>query len=146
MLPSRVLEAQTFQERPVHMLLGGISEGKTDSASTLLPSRIHYKGREFPRFPTRYLPHGRSRRKYYATPSLLCSSSATNDPAWWEPEDKHCFSPLKLLISVNMLLISENPAFARATLSKTNPIRSSKLKIESDLAASVETLAIISGV
>lgn len=57
----------------------------------------------------------------------------------------HSFSPLKPSINVNMLLVSENPAFAKATLSRTRPIRSFKLNIESCLAASAEILAVISG-
>ena len=57
----------------------------------------------------------------------------------------HSFSPLKPSISVNMLPVSENPAFARATLSRTSPIRSFKLKMESGLAASAEIFAVISG-
>ena len=55
------------------------------------------------------------------------------------------FSPLKPSINVNMLPVSENPAIAKAALSRTSPIRSFKLKIESGLAASAETLALISG-
>ena len=57
----------------------------------------------------------------------------------------HSFSPLKPLINVNILLVLENPPFARATLSRTSPIRSFKLKMESGLAASAEILVVISG-
>ena len=57
----------------------------------------------------------------------------------------HSFSPLKPSISVNMLLVSENPAFAKATMSRPRPMRSFKVKIESGLAASAEILAVISG-
>ena len=60
-------------------------------------------------------------------------------------DDIHSFSALKPSINVNMLLVSENPAFARATLSRTSPMRSFKLKIESGLAASAEILAVTSG-
>jgi len=59
-------------------------------------------------------------------------------------ESIHSFSPLKLSINVNILLVSENPAFARATLSRISPIRSFKLKTESGLAVSAEILAVIS--
>ena len=59
--------------------------------------------------------------------------------------DVHSFSVLKPSINVNILLVWENPAFARATLSRTSPIRSFKPKIESGLAASAEILAMICG-
>lgn len=80
-------------------------------------------------------------------PNQICRIplSAPNDPALAEVKCSHSFPILKPSISVNMLLVWENPAFARATLSRTNPIRSFKLKIESGLAASVDILAVISG-
>ena len=71
--------------------------------------------------------------------------SAPEIPVSPESGGLHSFSPLKPSINVNMLLVSEDPAFARATLSRTNPIRSFKLKVESGLAASAEILAVISG-
>ena len=71
--------------------------------------------------------------------------SVPNNPAPPESGCIHSFSPLKLSISVNISLVSEKPAFARATLSRTSPIRSFKLRMESGLAASLDILAVISG-
>ena len=70
---------------------------------------------------------------------------APDNPPPQESGCVHSFSPLRPSISVNMLPVSENPAFASATLSRTSPMRSFKLKMESGLAASVEIFAVISG-
>lgn len=144
-LSGRVLEAQTLHERPEHLLCGGINEvGSREGrcwpltrTKSLVRSRISsFSHQVFITWakPSEMLLQTKSvasRRQYRKTPTTM--------------KCVHSFSPLKPSIRVNILLVSENPASASATLSITSPMRSFKLKMESGLAASAEILAVISG-
>ena len=80
-----------------------------------------------------------------AAPNQVCCTSSSVVQRGRIEDGVHSFSPFRPSINVNMLLVLENPACARAALSRTSPIRSFKLKAELGLAASAEILMVVSG-
>lgn len=143
----RILESQAFHEGPVHILYKRTSINPVDRSGSCsldaYPHEFTTEVEHFLVFPpgVRYMGEAVGN----AAPDQVCCTSFL--AAQWGRirNHVHSFSPFKPSINVNMLLVLENPACAKATLSRTSPIRSFKLKAESGLAASAEILTVVSG-